>query len=80
MPFQYNFLYQINYPLHPLVQIGAAVIHDGKLDFVFLSPQIICSVSASLDLIISSQSTWMKLSEELESINKILFTRLQMSF
>ena len=80
MPFQYNFLYQINYPIHPLVQVGAAAIHDGRLDFVFLSPQIIYSVSSSLDLIISSQSTWMKLSEKLESINQILFTRLQMNF
>ncbi len=80
MPFQYNFLYQINYPLHPLIQLGGSIIHDGELDFIFLSPQIIYSISSSLDLMISSQNTWIKLSENFESVNQILFTRLQINF
>lgn len=80
MPFQCNFLYQINYPIHPLIQVGTAVIHDGELDFIFINPQIIYSISSSLDLMISSQNTWVKLNEKLKSINQILFTRLQLSF
>ena len=77
MPFKYNFLYQIIYPLHPLVQLGAAVIHDGMLDFVFLNPQLSISLSESLDLMVGSQMTFVKISDRLEDLNQIAFTRLQ---
>ena len=80
MPFKYSFLYQINYPIHPLVKIGTSLIHDGDLNFIFINPQITYSVSQSIDLMISSQNMWMKISEELEDINQIVFTRLQWNF
>jgi len=80
MPFEYSFLYQINYPIHPLVQIGTSIIHDGDLNFIFINPQITYSISESVDLMISSQNMWMKITEELEGINQIVFTRLQWNF
>ena len=80
MPFEYSFLYQINYPIHPLVQIGTSLIHDGDLNFIFINPQITYSISESIDLMISSQNMWMKITEELEDINQIVFTRLQWNF
>lgn len=80
MPFEYNFLYQINYPIHPLIQFGTALIHDGNLDFIFVNPQISYSVSESLDLMVSSQNIWMNYANQLEAINQTLFTRLQYNF
>jgi len=80
MPFEYSFLYQINYPIHPLVQIGTSIIHDGDLNFVFVNPQITFSVSESVDLMMSSQNMWMKITEKLEDINQTIFTRLQWNF
>lgn len=77
MPFQYNFLYQIIYPVHPLVKIGGALIHDAELDFVFLNPQLSVSVSESLDLMLGSQMTFLKILDKLEDINQIAYTRLQ---
>ena len=80
MPFKYSFLYQINYPFHPLVQIGTSLIHDGDLNFIFVNPQITYSVSESIDLMISSQNMWLKITEEFEDINQSVFTRLQWNF
>jgi len=80
MPFEYSFLYQINYPVHPLVQIGTSLIHDGDLNFIFINPQITYSVSESIDLMIASQNMWMKIAEDLEDINQTIFTRLQWNF
>ncbi len=80
MPFESSFFYQINYPIYPLVQIGTSLIHDGDLNFIFLNPQITYSVSESIDLMISSQNMWIKITEELEDINQIVFTRLQWNF
>lgn len=80
MPFEYSFLYQINLPVHPLVQIGTSFIHDGNLNFAFLNPQISYSISESVDLMISSQNMWMKLTNKLEDSNQSIFTRLQWNF
>lgn len=80
MPFKYSFLYQINHPIHPLLQIGTALIHDGDLNFIFINPQIIYSISESIDLMISSQNMWMKIMDEREDINQTVFTRLQWNF
>jgi len=79
MPFKYNFLYQIVYPIHPLVQIGATVIHDADGRFVFVNPQLNISITESLDLLVGSQMTYLKLFDKLEDFNKIVFTRLQWS-
>jgi len=80
MPFKYSFLYQINYPIHPLVQIGTSFIHDGNLNFAFLNPQISYSISESVDLMISSQNMWMKIANKLEDSIQSIFTRLQWNF
>ena len=80
MPFEYNFLYQINYPIHPLIQIGTSFIHDGNLNFIFINPQMTYSISESIDLMISSQNMWMKITEVFDDINQIVFTRLEWNF
>ena len=77
MPFEYSFLYQINYPIHPLVQIGTSIIHDHEIKFIFLNPQITFSLLESLDLLLSSQNMWMKINEEYEGVQQTVFTRLQ---
>ena len=80
MPFEYNFMYQIQHALYPLVQVGGVLIHDKNLDFVFINPQITFSIKESIDLMISSQNTWSEIMGETENTQQTVFTRLQWNF
>lgn len=80
MPFKHNYLYQLNYSLHPLVLLSTSVIHDGDFKFAFLSPQLSYSLFESVDLSLSYQTYWAEVFSSFEELNKILYTRLQWSF
>ena len=80
MPFNYNFLHQINYPIHPLLMISFSFIHDGDLDYLFTNPMVTYSVFESLDLMIISQNIWISLRENHENLSQTIFTRLQWNF
>ena len=80
MPFAYNFLHQINYPIHPLVLVGMSLIHNEELDFIFINPMLTYSVSESIDLMISSQNMWMWSNDTYEDLSQTVFTRLQWTF
>ena len=80
MPFAYNFLHQINYPIHPLVLVGMSLIHNEELDFIFINPMLTYSVSESIDLMISSQNMWMWSDDTYEDLTQTVFTRLQWTF
>jgi len=80
MPFAYNFLHQINYPIHPLVLVGMSLIHNEELDFIFINPMLTYSVSESIDLMISSQNMWMWSDDTYEDLTQTIFTRLQLTF
>ena len=80
MPFTYNFLHQINYPIHPLVLVGMSLIHNEELDFIFINPMLTYSISESMDLMISSQNMWMKPDDTYEDLTQTFFTRLQWTF
>lgn len=80
MPFAYNFLHQMNYPVHPLVLLGVSFIHDNKMDFLFISPMLTYSLSESVDLMLSSQNMWMRMEDSYETVTQTVFTRLQWNF
>ena len=80
MPFAYNFLHQVNYPIHPLILIGMSLIHNEELDFIFINPMLTYSVSESIDLMISSQNIWMLSNDTYEDLTQTIFTRLQWTF
>ena len=80
MPFSYNFLHQINYPIHPLVLVGMSLIHNKELDFIFTNPLLTYSISESIDLMITGQNLWMRSNELYEDLTQTFFTRLQINF
>ena len=80
MPFKYNFSYQINKSVSDLTQIGFFIIHDHKLNFIFISPQLTYSISNKIDLMIISQNIWLKVFNKSENITKSVFTRIQYNF
>ena len=80
IPFEYNFMYQAQYNVFPLVQVGGALIHDKNLDFVFINPQITFSIYESIDFMVSSQNNWSRISNETKETQQTIFTRLQWNF
>ena len=80
MPFTYNFLHQINYAIHPLVLVGISFIHNGELDFIFINPMVTCSLSESVDLMLSSQNMMVCSDGVYEDLIQTIFTRLQWTF
>ena len=80
MPFAYNFLHQINYPIHPLVLVGMSLIHNEEMDFIFLNPMLTYSISESIDFMISSQNMWISPDDTYEDLIQTVFTRLQWTF
>lgn len=77
MPFEYNFMYQAQYAVFPLVQLGGALIHNKNLDFIFINPQITFSIYESIDLMVSSQNAWGKIGNRNDKTQQTIFTRLQ---